>query len=176
MMEFQKFTWNLQRIMRHNRKPIILLFGNGYDSQIILMALHKLKKHFILVHVAEDKISSKILKVMSRFVGKNKVILRPHRIHNDYKTFYNDNAFCVEDLNNGFSSKDYLIIAGFKLSEPSLIKAFYRGDFDSLLCPLLRYTDGDIEVLYQDMKDTEKFGDFLFSNLTSDSHHNIVIQ
>ena len=173
MLEFQRFTWNLQRIMRHNRKPILLLFGNGYESQIILMALHKLGKKFTIIHCATgERLTSRTLKVISKFVGKNKLILRPYKKNKAYKIFYaGDNAFCIEDLTFGFSPKDYLIIAGFNLTEPPLMRGFQNGIFDDILCPLMRYCDEHTEKLYQDMKDTERLGAFLHENMDSDSHH-----
>jgi len=174
MMEFEKLTWKLQREMRHNRKPIVLFFGNGYDSQLLLMALHKLRKKFKVVHVASEELSRKVQNIFSRL--KHEVILlRPHRVDKGFKQFHNDNAFCCEDLNFGFSTKDYFLIAGFNLTEPTLMKAYQRGVFRNLYCPLLRYPDEWITTLYQDMKDTEKLGEFMHDNLTSDSHHNIKI-
>ena len=170
------FTWKLQREMRHNRKPILLFFGNGYDSQLLLLALSKLRKSFTIVHVASERLNQKVKNIFNSFSDHQKIILRPHSRKKHFKTFYNDDAFCFEDLNFGFSPHDYFIVAGFKLTEPSLVKAYHRGDFHDLYCPLLRYPDEWIETLYQDMKDTEKLGKFMHDNLTSDSHHNIQIE
>jgi hypothetical protein len=160
--------------MRHNRKPILLLFGNGYDSQLLLAVLLKLRKTFTIAHLAEQTLDRKVLAVLQKANQRN-VIFRPDRKHVGYKTFYGGDIISLEDLMFGFSAKDYFIIAGFKLSEPSLMKAYEKGTFDNMYCPLLRYSDGWIETLYQDMKDNEEIGSFLFENNTTDSHHNISI-
>ena len=171
---FQRFCWRLKRELSNNRKPILLLFGNGYESQLHIVALLKLQKTFRIIHVADDTLDRKtkrvLLKSRQRFL-----IFRPYRKDEKYKAFTCNDAICPEELNFGFSSKDYFIIAGFKASEPSLIKGFYNGLFDSMYCPFLRYSDEWIQTLYQDMKDNEKIGGFMFDNLDSDSHHNITI-
>jgi len=160
--------------MRNNRKPIMLLFGNGYESQLLLAVLLKLQKKFTIVHVAEEHIPKKVRSVLSKTQQRN-LIFRPWRKDKRHKTFYASNTICLEDLNFGFSSKDYFILAGFELSEPSLVKGFMNGLFKDMYCPLLRYSEEWIQRLYQDMKDNEEVGDFLFDNLTSDSHTNITI-
>jgi len=174
MMEFEKLTWRIKREMQHNRKPILLLFGNGYDSQLLLMALHKLRKKFMVIHAANGRLTKKTKTILKK-LGCSHLILRPYNNGDPYKKFYTNEAFCVEDLNFGFSHKDYFIITGFKITEPSLVKAFQRGFFNDLYAPLLRYSDDWIETLYQDMKDTEPLGEFLYENIQSDSHHNITI-
>ena len=171
---FQRLCWRIKREMSKNRKPILFLFGNGYDSQILLAVLLKLKKKFMIIHNANNVSPKKVNRVLSKARQKT-LILRPYEEEKTYKTFSHDKAFCFEKLNFGFSSEDYFIIAGFKISEPSLIKGYFNGLFKTLYCPLLLYSDEWIQTLYQDMKDNEKIGEFLFENLTSDSHHNIAI-
>lgn len=171
---FQKLCWRLKRDLQHNRKPILLLFGNGYESQLLFTALHKLRKKFSVIHVADKVLSAKTRRILFHF-KQHHLILRPDRKNHSYKTFYGGDVFTCEDIDFGFSAKDYFIIAGFKLSEPSLIKGYMRGSFKNLYCPLLRYSDEWIETLYQDMKDNEQIGEFMFDNLESDSHHNITI-
>jgi len=155
----------------------MLLFGNGYDSQILFMALHELGKRFIVVHAVNgDKIlSRKTTRILKKF-GYPHIILRPDDKDAHYKSFCGGDPFTFEKMTIGFSAKDYFIIAGFKAdTEPPLVKAFYNGAFDELYCPLLRLCDENIEQLYQDMKDNTRLGDFLFENLNSDSPHNITI-
>jgi len=173
--QFQKFCWRLKRETRQNRKPILLLFGNGYESQILLLALHRLKKKFIIVHVAEKNVPFKTRRILWQFKNQTHLILRPRIEDKSFKSFYCGNAICVEDLNVGFSGNDYFIISGFKLSEDSLSQAYYEGTFNSMYCPFLRYADEQIASLYQDMKDNDSLGSFLWKNITSDSHHNIEI-
>jgi len=176
MWNFLKFTWRVQRETRKNRKPIVLFFGNGYDSQLLLMALHKLKKKFTIVYIVHGKFTKKTRNVLQKFAQNPKIILRPREEEKEFKNFYNGDGFCFEDMDFGFSPKDYLIVAGFKANtEPSLIRAFYNDAFCDLYVPLLRYTDDWIERLYQEMKDSEKLGQFMYDNLQSDSHHNITI-
>jgi len=172
---FQQLCWRIKRALHNNRKPILLLFGNGYESQLLLVALHKLRKKFCIVHVTTDKLSRKTRNVLTKFKHQQHLILRVEQINGGYKTFYGGEPFSAEDLNFGFSAKDYFIIAGFKTSEPSLVKAFHNEVFDDLYCPFLWCDDDLIEVLYQAMKDNEHIGSFMFDNLDSDSHHNIII-
>lgn len=174
MMEFEKLTWRIRREMQSNRKQILLLFGNGYDSQLLLMALHKLRKKFTVIHSVNGRFSKKTRNILQK-VGCQYLVLRPHNGEDNYKKFYGGNTFLIEDLNFGFSSKDYFIITGFKITEPSLVKGFHRGLFNNLYAPLLRYSDDWVETLYQDMKDTEPLGEFFYENIQSDSHHNISI-
>jgi len=171
---FQRLCWRIKREMRHNRKPVILLFGNGYESQLMLATLLKLRKKFTIIHVAEKHVTKKVRSVLLKSQQRT-LILHPYRENKGYKTFYNDGVVCLEDLNFGFSPKDYFIVSGFNLSEPSLVKSYLKGTFNGMYCPLLRYSEEWIQELYQDMKDNEEIGSFLFDNHTSDSHHNIVI-
>jgi len=172
---FQKLCWRLKRDLKHNRKPLLLLFGNGYESQLLFVALHRLRKKFTVVHIVDYVLSKKTRHVLSQFSQYSSLLLRPYRKHDGFKTFYGGNVFSSEDLDFGFSEKDYFIIAGFKASEPSLRKAFNRGIFNKLYCPFLRFSDEWVETLYQDMKDNDAIGEFMFENLNSDSHHNITI-
>jgi len=176
-MEFEMFYWKVQRELRKNRKPIILLFGNGFESQILLQVLLKLRKSFLVVHVAHESKVTKVMKIVHKFKLKH-LILRSTEYDKENKTwtiFEQKDGICADELNFGFSNKDYLIVSGFELGEPKLVKAFEQGYFDMMYCPLLRLCDEDIECLYQNMKDEEQNGKFLYSNLTSDSHHNILI-
>ncbi len=171
--EFQKLCWRMQRELSKNRKPLVLFFGGGYESQILLGVLLKLRKEFLIVHNVMGGIGCKVREVLS-FSGQRYLLLRNWKENKDTKVFTSE-PFCFEENECGFSEKDYLLIAGFKLSEPYLVKAFYKGVYNSLYCPLLRMCDEDVEQIYQDMKDGEKFGSFMFEHLASDSHHNIVI-
>ena len=168
---FQRLCWRVKRELRNNRKPILLLFGNGYESQILLSVLNHLNKKCTIVHVAHGKLNSKTIRVFHHFRQHNHLIMRPYEASKHYKTFTVGDAVCPDVLDFGFSHKDYLIMAGFKLSEPILTKAHERGLFKNMYCPLLRYSNDWIETLYQDMKDNETIGDFMFDNLNSDSHH-----
>ena len=172
---FDRFCWNLQRELKGNHKPLVLFLGNGFESQILLLALHRLRKRFVIVHIADTKVGKKVRQVLSKFRNMYTIILRPERSKDGYKVFENREAWTPEDLRWGFSPKDYLVVTGFKLSEHYLLKAFYKDVFGGVYSPLLRYCDEDVQALYQDMKDNEPLGQFLFDNLTSDSHHNITI-
>ena len=172
---FDKFCWNMQRKLSSNHKPLVLFLGNGYESQILLLALHRLRKKFLIVHVADNKVCGKVRRVLSKFRSVYTFILRPEREEDGMKCFSNHDAFAPEGLRYGFSAKDYLVVAGFKLSESALCQAYYSGTFEDIYTPLLRYCDEDVQELYQDMKDNEPLGQFLFDNLTSDSHHNIEV-
>lgn len=163
----------MQRELSKNRKPIVLFFGGGYESQILLGTLLKLHKDFLIVHNIMGKTSRKVRKVLA-YSGRRRLLLRNYQEDEDIKSFL-AKPFCFEENECGFSEKDYLLIAGFKLSEPYLVKAFYKGHYNSLYCPLLRMCDEDIERIYQDMKDQEEFGGFLYEHLASDSHHNITV-
>lgn len=56
--EFEKLKWRLKRELKGNRKPILLFFGNGYESQILALALYRLRKPFIFVHVNSPQAKS----------------------------------------------------------------------------------------------------------------------
>ena len=172
---FDRFCWNMQRELSSNHKPLVLFLGNGYESQILLLVLRRLQKKFLIVHVADNKVCGKVRRVLSKFRSAYTVILRPERTEDGMKCFKNQEAFTPEDLRYGFSRKDYLVIVGLKLSEPLLCQAYYSGTFEDVCTPLMRYCDEDVQELYQDMKENEPLGQFLFDNLTSDSHHNIEI-
>jgi hypothetical protein len=174
---FERLTWQIKRELQHNRKPILLLFGNGYESQILLAALQKLGKPFTIVHaVYGEKLGVETRRMLNKFKKKSRIILRPRKKNFESKVWtLNSHALCFEDLNYGFSQKDYLLIGGYKISEPTLIKSYENGSFNGLYCPLLRCSDEWIQRLYQDLKDNEPMGNFFHQNLASDSHHNIEV-
>ena len=177
MMEFEMFCWKVQRELRKNRKPIILLFGNGFESQILLLVLHKLKKKFLVVHAYDDKLWDKTKNVLRHFKHEY-LLLKTDRVTSENKSFCLDassKAIFFEKMKLGFPFDKYLIVTGFKDSETSLRKALLDGFFEEMYCPLLRYPDESVQMLYQNMTDTESLGKFLWKNNLSDSHHNITI-
>lgn len=173
---FQRLCWQIQRDLHRNRKRIILLFGNGYESQIMLLALRTLGKKFTIVHAASDGLSRKTSTVLSKFRMYPRIILRPTRKQRKFKTFYCW-PFSLEGMTCGFSKKDYLIVSGFQTGgEPILRQALDRNFFEAIYSPLLRCSDEYIGQIYQDMKDNHRLGSFMHTNLASDSSHRINIR
>jgi hypothetical protein len=153
------------------------MFGNGFESQILLLALHKLRKQFFIVYTVCERIPKKTKRVLRKFGKKHQVILlQSEREDPDYKTWImEEKALFAESNKVAFSATHYCVITGHKASEPSLMRGFQRGDFDHLVCPFLRCSDEYVQSIYQDMKDHERMGKFLWTNNMSDSHHNIEI-
>ena len=173
LYEFQNFVANLQRELKGKRN-LLLFYGGGYDSQLLLVALSKIRRHITVAHTILFPKSywKHIRKVQTKYPQHHWIKLRANIDDADTKTWtiYNETLF-TEEHKLGFSSKDYTIILGHKLHEPYQIKAFEYGVFKSFVTPLLRYSDEWVACLYQDMKDTEQLGKFLHSHLVSDSPH-----
>lgn len=174
---FDLLTWRVRRELRNNRKPIILFFSNGYESQLLLAILHRLGKRPTLVHLRNDNLilPKKLFNVLNKYKFPH-YFLRGEMKDKYKKSFSiinNFNTFTFEDISCGFSSQDYLLIADFQIGcETSLLNSFFHDMFDKMYCPLLRCCDSDIERYYQAMKDNYRLGKFLFQNITSDSIHN----
>lgn len=175
---FQKFCWRLKRELKHNRKPILLFFGGGYDSQILLLALHKVRRKVTVIHLVhnEDKIPKKIKNVLKLFSKNTNIFMRSDQEEDGSKTWGSHQGIFFSEKNGiGFGKKEYLLITGHKMTEPLITRYFMNDKHNILYSPLLRYCDESIQELYQDMKDNERLGKTLFENLWSDSHHNIKI-
>lgn len=178
MLEFEAFYRALKHDLRLNRKPIVLFFGNGYDSQILLASLSKIRRKIIVVYVQLGKNPKGLLKakrIAQKFAKFTWLFLRvdPNAMdEKETKTWtVTEQVFLTENHSLGFGFKDYVLITGHKLHEPYQIKAFEKGLFKNLFCPLLRFSDDWITRLYQNMKDTDPLGKFLNENLDSDSAH-----
>lgn len=170
MLDFQCFVWGFQRSLRKVKKPIVLFYGNGYESQLLLMALLKTRRKFTIVHIAYNGcLPRKTSIVLRKFKKYHPIILHAKPAKNGKKTWGNDGKmFEIEDSNIGLSMNSHHIIFGMKLDEPSIVKAWQKNALEGLDCPLLRFPDEEIDRLYSDMVDTEPLGKFMKKNLTSD--------
>jgi hypothetical protein len=169
-MEFQRLVWGLQRNLHKVRKPIMLFYGNGYESQLLLMALHKTRRKFIIVHVTfNGSLNEKTRNILRKFSQYNQIILCANPEDVKKKSWHViGKTISIEKLDTGFSSEFYHMIFGIKIDELSLVKAWENNAFENLNCPFLRFPDEEIEKLYSDMVDTERMGKFMRENLTSD--------
>lgn len=174
---FEKLCWKIQREMRHNRKPILLLFGNGYESQIVLLALQKLHKKFTIIHAFNYTLCRKTRTVLKKFKKPTILFQVYDGEDKENKTWSIVNkAIFFEKISLGLPFNHYVIVTGFQMGGDSkLIKAFHQGMFENMYSPLLRYPEEFIQTIYQDMIDNEPLGKFLWQNNESDSLTNIEV-
>jgi len=169
--EFKKLVWRMKRELRTNRKPILLFYGNGYESQILALALHKMHKSFTFVHVASPHVDTQKVKRVMKKLGNNiPIILHIPIKSQQFKSFEIYGPLLIpEESFAGFSLKDYCIVTGFKLDEPSIVKCFMSGGFERMYSPLMRCPDEYVEDVYEEIENSGKLGKFMSKNLTSDS-------
>ena len=172
---FQQLIWQMRRELKKEKRPIVLFFGGGYDSQILLYALSKVRRKFTAVHCLgyEEPIPDKIKTVLKHFKGVLPIFLRVCYRHRKYKTWYFQNNIWLQDKQlAGFCTNDYCLVTGHEANETSLHINFIEKKMENdIFCPLIRYSDDYISMIYQDMKDDWCHGEILYENSMSDSHH-----
>lgn len=161
--------------LKTEKRPIVLMYGGGYDSQILLYALSKIKRKFIAVKVLSDKeaLADEFKTSISLFKGVTPIFLRTRPKSKAYKTWYWEcsHLWLQDSQIAGFSKKDYCIVTGHKANETSLKKFFIENKMETeLYCPLIRYSDDHITAIYKDMLNW-KHGKTLLMNCISDSCH-----